>query len=97
MADIKAGSKEKSKPSTKEEYKFRHLNVSADIGQYEIPTELVRRPGTNTSGLAVQVSVNSYPVISYPTKTIYQYDVSTSFSYSLSSTRGNSVQNNPNP
>src|SRR4051812_1174846 len=53
-------------------------NISApgtDNLQYSLPTEYTKRPGFNTTGKAVQVNVNAYKVIKYPTAKIYQYDV----------------------
>jgi hypothetical protein len=31
---------------------------------------------TNTLGKAVKININSYNITQYPTKTVYQYDVS---------------------
>ncbi|KAK4934510.1 Protein argonaute [Elasticomyces elasticus] len=42
---------------------------------YSLPTQFAKRPGFNTTGKAVQVSVNSYQVTQYPTAKVYQYDV----------------------
>jgi hypothetical protein len=56
--------------------KFRHLNVDTDKHEYDVPAVLPSRPGFNTTGQAVQVNLNSFPIIQYPDKTIYQYDVS---------------------
>ena len=39
-------------------------------------TELPSRPGLNSSGKVIQVRVNQYKVSGWPTKDIYQYDVS---------------------
>jgi len=56
--------------------KFRHLNVDTDKHEYDIPAVLPSRPGFNTTGQAVQVNINSFPILQFPDKTIYQYDVS---------------------
>ena len=57
----------------KGQVKFRF----ADMTKYAIPTQLMRRPAVgNTSGLAATVAINSYPIMSYPRKNVYQYDVS---------------------
>lgn len=56
---------------------FRHWNSEANEIQYEIPTELIRRPKQfNSSGKGVIVGINSYPITQFPTQTVYQYDVS---------------------
>ena len=59
---------------SKEEFKFRH----ADVGQkYAIPTQCMRRPAIgNTTGLAATVAINAYPIVAYPQKSVFQYDVS---------------------
>jgi eukaryotic translation initiation factor 2C len=46
-----------------------------DNCQYALPTDFKRRPGFNTSGKAVQLGLNSWPVSQFPTKAIYQYDI----------------------
>src|ERR1700733_11966724 len=38
-------------------------------------TDFKQRPGFNTSGKAIQVAVNSYPVTQYPNVKVFQYDV----------------------
>lgn len=48
---------------------------TADYDQYKLPTEFTKRPGFNTTGKAVQVSLNAYKVNQYPTVKIFQYDV----------------------
>ena len=58
---------------------FRSRNIAApgtDDDQYQLPTEFKRRPGFNTSGTAVQLAVNAYPVIEFPKVKVFQYDVS---------------------
>ena len=55
---------------------FRHYNRDTNEVKYSLPTELMKRPGYNTSGKAIQTQINSFPIIKYPTITIYQYDVS---------------------
>lgn len=42
----------------------------------QMPTNLMRRPKFNTAGKATQISVNSHRVLNFPTKPVYQYDVS---------------------
>ena len=59
---------------------FHSRNVTApgtDDAQYQLPTEFKRRPGFNTSGTAVQLAINAYPVIEFPKVKVFQYDVST--------------------
>lgn len=56
---------------------FRHWNSETDQVQYEIPAELIRRPQQfNTSGKAITIGINSYPITQFPKATVYQYDVS---------------------
>jgi eukaryotic translation initiation factor 2C len=47
-----------------------------DIEQYGVPFESVPRPGFNTTGTEVELSINAYPISKYPSRSIYQYDVS---------------------
>lgn len=56
--------------------KFRHFLVHADNDQYDVPAELPRRPGFNTTGQAVAISINSFPILKFPDQKIFQYDVS---------------------
>lgn len=66
---------------------FRHWNSETDQVQYEIPAELIRRPSQfNTSGKAITVGINSYPITQFPRATVYQYDVSWVARTALSST-----------
>ncbi|MCJ1285782.1 hypothetical protein MMC26_005123 [Xylographa opegraphella] len=65
----------KKMPPDPNPVKFRHLNVDADTHQYDLPTECASRPGFNTSGQGVLVNINSYAVVKFPDKVIYQYDV----------------------
>lgn len=55
---------------------FRHYNRESNEVQYAVPTTLMKRPGYNTSGKEINTQINSFPIIKYPTITIYQYDVS---------------------
>lgn len=36
----------------------------------------VARPGFNTTGREVELQLNAYPITSFPTLNVYQYDVS---------------------
>lgn len=58
----------------------RHLRAPGadEFDQYGVATTFQARPGFNNTGMEVNVQVNSYPVIQYPTKTVYQFDVSVS-------------------
>ena len=49
-----------------------------DYNQYamKMPTVLMPRPGFSTAGRPAQVAINSHKVLDFPTKTVYQYDVS---------------------
>lgn len=55
---------------------FRVRNPDADEAKYNFPHDLPLRPGTNTTGKALQIRVNQYKVTQWPGKDIYQYDVS---------------------
>ncbi|WEW55192.1 Protein argonaute [Emydomyces testavorans] len=46
-----------------------------DPDQYFENINLVKRPGFNTTGREVSLAVNSYPIVQFPSKTVYQYDV----------------------
>ncbi|KAI9738223.1 MAG: hypothetical protein M1834_008721 [Cirrosporium novae-zelandiae] len=58
---------------------FRHLNTSINDGDpfpQLTPNDYPSRPRIpNTTGKEVAMNINSYGVASYPTQTIYQYDV----------------------
>ena len=59
--------------------KFRNLqlDLTDPLAKYELPTQCIRRPKEfNSSGQAVVVAINSFPVVAYPNQPIYQYDVS---------------------
>ncbi len=60
---------------------LRHLNIAgeADSQQYQVPVEYARRPAKgNTTGREIAIQINSYPITQFPSKTVYQYDVSVS-------------------
>lgn len=52
--------------------------IVLDTNEYakQMPTTLMPRPGFSTAGKPAQVSINSHKVLNFPTKMIYQYDVS---------------------
>ncbi|KAI9845055.1 MAG: hypothetical protein M1838_001912 [Thelocarpon superellum] len=55
---------------------FRTWNKATNEAQYEVPTDLPPRPKvTTTLGREVAIKLNSYSILKYPDKTIYQYDV----------------------
>lgn len=57
---------------------FRHLNTATEeeIAKYKVASDIIPRPGFNTAGKEITLGVNSYPIAQFPTKTVYQYDVS---------------------
>ncbi|RMZ87687.1 hypothetical protein DV736_g5076, partial [Chaetothyriales sp. CBS 134916] len=58
---------------------LKNIDLSAEffnIDQlYDKPTDFKRRPGFNTTGQAVRLSLNAVPVVDFPKKNVYQYDV----------------------
>lgn len=50
----------------------------------KVPKDLERRRGFNTSGKPAKVQLNSHKILSYPTKPVTQYDVSSSIYEHLS-------------
>ncbi|KAL9121776.1 MAG: hypothetical protein Q9187_001664 [Circinaria calcarea] len=82
MDPSKSGS-QKSEPSKKDsdkkekdEYRLRFADVGPDAKQYDVPTELMRRPKTgNATGQQTIVNINSYLVKNFPTTKVIQYDV----------------------
>lgn len=57
---------------------LRHLRVrdADELAKYAIPVKHVPRPGFNTTGKEIEVSMNAFNITAYPTKNVYQYDVS---------------------
>lgn len=56
---------------------FRHLNFyGADDLKNAVPLDICQRPGFNTTGKEIEVLLNAYPISKFPSKTVYQYDVS---------------------
>jgi eukaryotic translation initiation factor 2C len=65
------------KTNAQELVHFRHLNFNDEPPEQffkEVP--MARRPGFNTTGKEIQVQVNVFPITQFPTKKVYQYDVS---------------------
>ncbi|BCR96143.1 putative eukaryotic translation initiation factor eIF-2C4 [Aspergillus luchuensis] len=56
---------------------LRHLRIRTDeeFQKYSVPVETVPRPGFNTTGKEVELSLNAYPITKFPSRTVYQYDV----------------------
>ncbi len=44
--------------------------------KYQYPSELPDRPGKNTAGKQIKISLNQYKVKEWPQKDVWQYDVS---------------------
>lgn len=57
---------------------LRHLRVRTadELAKYDVSTDHVARPGFNTTGKEIEVALNAYPISKFPSRTIYQYDVS---------------------
>lgn len=57
---------------------LRHLRTrdADELVKYAIPREKVPRPGFNTTGKEIEVSMNAFGITKFPTRTVYQYDVS---------------------
>ncbi|KAL4885126.1 Piwi domain-containing protein [Aspergillus karnatakaensis] len=56
---------------------LRHLRFhdADEIAKYSVPVETVPRPGFNPTGKEIEVQMNAYAISSFPSKTVYQYDV----------------------
>jgi hypothetical protein len=63
-----------------EPFNFRHLNVITNKSQYFFSTGLPNRPSYSNQGKEIDVAVNQFKVNSWPSKKVYQYDVSRSLS-----------------
>lgn len=57
---------------------LRHLRVCAadEDAKYSVPVGTVARPGFNPTGKEIEVQMNAFAVTNFPSKTVYQYDVS---------------------
>lgn len=56
---------------------FRNvLPAGIDRSQYDTSVVLKKRPGFNSTGKRIQVIVNAYVVLKFPSMAVYQYDVS---------------------
>lgn len=56
----------------------RNLYANMPRAQYDTPATIAKRQGFNQTGKAIQLAVNAYPITAFPTKTVQQYDVSSS-------------------
>ncbi|PYI10200.1 eukaryotic translation initiation factor 2c [Aspergillus sclerotiicarbonarius CBS 121057] len=56
---------------------LRHLRLrdANQLVKYDIPVRTVPRPGFNNTGKEVELQVNAFPILKYPSRTVYQYDV----------------------
>lgn len=59
-----------------EHLNYRTYNRETDTESYKFPSTLPLRPGINTTGKAIEIRVNQFKVAQWPTKDVYQYDVS---------------------
>lgn len=60
---------------------LRHVRIrdADELKKYAVPVETVARPGFNTTGKEIELQVNAFPIVKFPNKTIYQYDVSSPY------------------
>ena len=57
--------------------RFRNMGgLILTTPKYSEPMELKKRPGFVTAGTEFSMDINSYSVLAYPTKNVWQYDVS---------------------
>lgn len=54
---------------------FRHFDNKTNEVKYAVPSELPKRPGMNKQGREVSIGLNTFNVLKFPTKPVYQYDV----------------------
>lgn len=64
----------------REHYKFHHMNIEFTTdkdGKEQVIEGFPKRPEQlNKTGKPVEVKLNTFNVLSYPSKSIWQYDVS---------------------
>ncbi|EXJ75664.1 uncharacterized protein A1O5_00171 [Cladophialophora psammophila CBS 110553] len=60
------------RPETIQRYYTRN---ATNPEQYNLPTQYTQRPGYNQTGRSVNVNVNAFRVIQYPSVKVFQYDV----------------------
>ena len=61
-------------PETDPAIRLRNLRLIGE--EYELPFDQLTRPGFVTVGKPIQVDVNAFKVLSWPSITVHQYDVS---------------------
>ena len=71
-----SGDKEASRAQRLRNMGVQNFVANARAQQYEEKIEQPSRPGFNQTGRACNVELNAYLVVSQPTKTVFQYDVS---------------------
>lgn len=47
--------------------------IESNIPTHQLP--LIKRDGENKTGRELRVTINAYPIVKLPTKTVYQYEV----------------------
>jgi eukaryotic translation initiation factor 2C len=57
---------------------FRSILAEANPSAHQFESPLPDRPGFNTAGKAIAIRVNQFKVAQFPTRDVYQYDVSSS-------------------
>lgn len=64
---------------------LRHLRIrdADESAKYAIPVKNVPRPGFNPTGKEIEVSMNAFRITDFPTKNVYQYDVSIPFALGI--------------
>lgn len=55
---------------------LRQIVSQANPFADQMPATLMTRPAFNSSGKQAAIAINSHRVLSYPTKEVHQYDVS---------------------
>ncbi|KAK2773705.1 hypothetical protein FQN52_004512 [Onygenales sp. PD_12] len=71
-----SGSGSKTESTIDDRALFRHMHVTDQPAeQFFAPVDLARRPGFNSTGKEIEVAVNVYPILQFPTKPVFQYDV----------------------
>ena len=61
-------------PETDPAIRLRNLRLIGE--EYELPFDQLTRPGFVSVGKPIQVDVNAFKVLSWPSITVHQYDVS---------------------
>ncbi|KAK5279402.1 Protein argonaute, partial [Cryomyces antarcticus] len=53
---------------------FRKFDQLTRDEKYDVPTDLPKRPAANKTGKEIVVGLNTFNIVAYPTKAVYQYD-----------------------